>query len=346
MFTSSAGSWSLNSSILVSVSWTIPSAMLTASTRSWETSHEKRSGEWTRKDSISRLVNYPLPSASCPPQHISPHSWSCSQCHLYSDLLMTGSQLCKNRKVFRPNKQHWGEKMSFSKRRLTLLFSTCSFVLCRDVHNPISIDVKCDLDLRDTTRGRGDSDKSELTQHFVVCCHFSLSLTNFNLHLSLSISCCGEHLQYTKNTIYRPSTDWLCSNSASDPSTWLFFVGIVVFLLMSLVKTPPRVSIPKESGVTSNSSTSVTSPAKTPPWMAAPIATASSGLTDLLGVRPKRSWTVCWTCKSKQSYRGTKRVYISKSRCRLGNNHLWCETSPVCLLGTDCHSGSPDKKGR
>lgn len=78
-------------------------------------SHEKRSGEWKCKDSISRLVNYPLPSASCPPQHISPHSWSCSQCHLYSDLLMTGSQLCKNRKVFRPNKQHWGKKMSFRK---------------------------------------------------------------------------------------------------------------------------------------------------------------------------------------------------------------------------------------
>ena len=36
---------------------------------------------------------------------------------------------------------------------------------------------------------------------------------------------------------------------------------------MSLVKTPPRVSMPRESGVTSRSSTSVTSPANTPPWM-------------------------------------------------------------------------------
>lgn len=79
--------------------------------------------------------------------------------------------------------------------------------------------------------------------------------------------------------------------------TWLFLVGMVVFLLMSFVKTPPRVSIPSERGVTSKSNTSVTSPARTPPWMAAPIATASSGLTDLLGARPNSSWTVCWTCR-------------------------------------------------
>lgn len=115
---------------------------------------------------------------------------------------MTGSQLWEGKKMFRPIKQQLKHKMSLSKgRRLTLLFSTCSFVLCRNVHNPISIDVKSDLDLRDTTRGRGDSDKSELTQHFVVCCHFSLSLTNFNFHLSLAISCCGEHLQHNTNTL-------------------------------------------------------------------------------------------------------------------------------------------------
>jgi hypothetical protein len=30
-------------------------------------------------------------------------------------------------------------------------------------------------------------------------------------------------------------------------STWDFLVGMVVFLLMSLVYTPPRVSIPRES---------------------------------------------------------------------------------------------------
>lgn len=78
--------------------------------------------------------------------------------------------------------------------------------------------------------------------------------------------------------------------------TWLFLVGIVVFLGISFVKTPPSVSIPRDSGVTSNNNTSLTSPARTPPWIAAPTATASSGLTALLGARPKVSCTIDCTC--------------------------------------------------
>lgn len=76
---------------------------------------------------------------------------------------------------------------------------------------------------------------------------------------------------------------------------------MVVFLSISFVNTPPSVSIPSESGVTSNKSTSLTSPASTPPWIAAPKATASSGLTALLGARPKISWTSCCTCWKKTS---------------------------------------------
>ena len=41
---------------------------------------------------------------------------------------------------------------------------------------------------------------------------------------------------------------------------------MVVLRPISLVKTPPSVSMPSESGVTSRSRTSVTSPAKTPPY--------------------------------------------------------------------------------
>ena len=53
--------------------------------------------------------------------------------------------------------------------------------------------------------------------------------------------------------------------SAAVEKTWDFLVGIVVFLLINRVKTPPKVSIPKESGVTSNKRISFTSPLKTPP---------------------------------------------------------------------------------
>ena len=81
---------------------------------------------------------------------------------------------------------------------------------------------------------------------------------------------------------------WL---SSAVENTWLFLVGIVVFFSISLVDTPPKVSIPKESGVTSNNSTSLTSPWSTPAWIAAPIATTSSGLTLLFGSFPKKFLT-------------------------------------------------------
>eukprot|EP01085_Mycamoeba_gemmipara_P005193 Mycagemm_TRINITY_DN10174_c0_g2::TRINITY_DN10174_c0_g2_i1::g.5193::m.5193 type:complete len:159 gc:universal TRINITY_DN10174_c0_g2_i1:1290-814(-) len=62
---------------------------------------------------------------------------------------------------------------------------------------------------------------------------------------------------------------------------------MVVFASINLVKTPPNVSIPNDKGITSNKRTSFTSPVNTPPWIAAPTATASSGLTFLEGFLPK-----------------------------------------------------------
>jgi hypothetical protein len=61
---------------------------------------------------------------------------------------------------------------------------------------------------------------------------------------------------------------------------------MVVLRSMSLVMTPPLVSMPSDSGVTSSSRMSLTSPLSTPAWTAAPTATTSSGLTALLGSLP------------------------------------------------------------
>lgn len=69
-----------------------------------------------------------------------------------------------------------------------------------------------------------------------------------------------------------------------------FLVGIVVFLGINTVITPPAVSIPNDNGVTSNNNKSCTSsepcPVKIAACTAAPYATASSGLIDLLGSFP------------------------------------------------------------
>ena len=70
----------------------------------------------------------------------------------------------------------------------------------------------------------------------------------------------------------------------------------MVLRSINLVVIPPLVSTPKESGVTSRRSTSLTSPPKTPPWMAAPIATTSSGLMDLSSsALPNTSLATSWT---------------------------------------------------
>ena len=61
-----------------------------------------------------------------------------------------------------------------------------------------------------------------------------------------------------------------------------------MFLSINLVNTPPSVSIPRDKGVTSKSTTSLTSPCSTPACMAAPMATTSSGLTPLCGSLPKK----------------------------------------------------------
>ena len=70
---------------------------------------------------------------------------------------------------------------------------------------------------------------------------------------------------------------------------------MVVLRSISLVITPPLVSMPRVSGVTSSSRTSLTSPASTPAWMAAPTATTSSGLTPRCGSLPVSSLTFSWT---------------------------------------------------
>lgn len=75
---------------------------------------------------------------------------------------------------------------------------------------------------------------------------------------------------------------WL---SAAVENICDFLVGMTVFLPISLVITPPTVSIPSVSGLTSSSTRSPvsSSPPNTPAWTAAPYATASSGLIPRLG---------------------------------------------------------------
>ena len=64
-----------------------------------------------------------------------------------------------------------------------------------------------------------------------------------------------------------PWYTWICTDgwlSSAVVKISDFLVGIVVLRSMSLVMMPPLVSMPSDSGVTSSSRTSLTSPLSTP----------------------------------------------------------------------------------
>merc|ERR1740124_1302018 len=67
---------------------------------------------------------------------------------------------------------------------------------------------------------------------------------------------------------------------------WVFLAGTVVLRLIRVVMTPPAVSRPRDSGVTSKRRRSesfslLSAPERMAAWTVAPNATASSGLIDL-----------------------------------------------------------------
>ena len=72
---------------------------------------------------------------------------------------------------------------------------------------------------------------------------------------------------------------------------WLLRMGSVVLRSITRVHTPPSVSMPSDSGVTSSRSRPLTLPERTPPCRHAPMATHSSGLMPLKGSVPVMDWT-------------------------------------------------------
>mmetsp|Transcript_2135 Transcript_2135/g.5969 ORF Transcript_2135/g.5969 Transcript_2135/m.5969 type:complete len:261 (+) Transcript_2135:2-784(+) len=90
---------------------------------------------------------------------------------------------------------------------------------------------------------------------------------------------------------------WL---SAYVLKTCVFFAGMVVPRSISLVITPPAVSMPRDRGATSSNNTSLVAspvaPDRMPACTAAPYATASSGLMRWLSSFPsKKSRSRLWT---------------------------------------------------
>ena len=102
-------------------------------------------------------------------------------------------------------------------------------VLGRHVHNAVGIDVEGHFDLRHAAGRRGDAVQMEHAQR----------------------SCCRCANSRSPCSTFTSTLGWL---SAAVEKIWLFLVGMVVLRSMILVHTPPMVSMPRLSGVTSSSS--------------------------------------------------------------------------------------------
>lgn len=74
------------------------------------------------------------------------------------------------------------------------LLSAGSLVVGGDVDNTVGVDVKGDLDLRDTLGRRGEVGELEVTEKLVVSGQLSLSLVNLDLDRGLAVGSGGEGL--------------------------------------------------------------------------------------------------------------------------------------------------------
>lgn len=111
-------------------------------------------------------------------------------------------------------------------------------------------------------------------------------------------------------------------------STCECLTGIVVFRFINTAITPPAVSIPKDRGVTSRSRISRTaselSPVRMAACTAAPYATASSGLIDLLSSLP---WNMFWRRIWTLGIRVEPPTSTISSICQRNNTKLTLSTA-------------------
>ena len=106
----------------------------------------------------------------------------------------------------------------------------------------------------------GNTSQVELAQVVIVLGHRALALVHLDRHSGLVVAVGGERLG--EKILIDLITTSVCH-------TWVCLVGMVVFLLIREVMTPPAVSIPRERGATSNSKRSETASLVSPVRIAA-----------------------------------------------------------------------------
>ena len=118
-----------------------------------------------------------------------------------------------------------------------------------NVEDTVGIDVESDLNLRNTSRSRRNTRKFELSEQVVVLGTSTFSLEDLNEDTRLVVGVSGESL----GLLRRDSgvTFRIVRKEKSQSSSFLSESEVVDVRGMSLVMTPPAVSIPVERGATS-----------------------------------------------------------------------------------------------
>ena len=94
-----------------------------------------------------------------------------------------------------------------------MLFFSCSEIFCRYVDDTVCINIESNFDLRDSTRSRRDSVKSELSEWFIIFCELSFSLYDIDIYRCLVVCRCREYLAFLCRDRCI-SLDQSCGNSA------------------------------------------------------------------------------------------------------------------------------------
>merc|ERR1719152_1036671 len=89
-----------------------------------------------------------------------------------------------------------GVLLSLLNHSLDLLITETSLLFSRDLQDTVGINLKGDIDLRDSTRGRRNSGELELTEKMIVLRHGSFTLKDLNEHSRLVVLVRTEGLRF------------------------------------------------------------------------------------------------------------------------------------------------------
>ncbi len=98
------------------------------------------------------------------------------------------------------------------------LFLLSAKVLCGNVNDTVSVDIKFNFDLRDSTWSGSNTRQGETTKCFVVACHFTFALQNVDVYAGLVICSGREHLRFAcRNGCV--TVDKFCHNATQNFDT-------------------------------------------------------------------------------------------------------------------------------